>query len=211
MERIARELNVKLTWDVNEAASEDELRTCEAAFTRIDVPFGPSHRTFLRRYNGARYTYNKVDATHPDTPYGATFTILSCAQIVAAVEEIYLTEEPFAFLPKIFWDPTIPIVDIDDGHHLASDPRLITYGEPALVWGHSELGATYGDGISYVAHSFESFLIQMFDRIGLKRGTPELWEDVYERLRFDWSPPDNRHRTNFPLDRRSTAPPEPIV
>jgi hypothetical protein len=53
MERIARELEVKLTWDVNEAASEDELRACEAAFARVNVPFGPSHPAFLRRYNGA--------------------------------------------------------------------------------------------------------------------------------------------------------------
>jgi hypothetical protein len=174
------------------------LDTCAAALARINIPFGTSHRAFLRLYNGAIHSYSRVDADYP-SPYGATYRIFSCAEIVEAVDKCYFCDEITDFFPKIYWDPTIPIVDLDDGHHLASDPRVITYGEPAIVWSDDELGATYGDGITCVAHSFETFLIQMFDRIGLKRATPDSWQDPYQKLRFDWIAPDNRHRTNFPL------------
>jgi hypothetical protein len=203
MERIANELDLTITWHTNKPASEDDLNTCAAALAKINVPFGPSHRAFLRRHDGAIHSYTQVDADAPDDPYGATYTIFSCAQIVDAVERCYFDDEFNDFLPRIFWEPTIPIVDLDDGQHLASDPRVITYGEPAIVWSHNELGATYGDGITYVAHSFEAFLIQMFDRIGLKRATPDFWTDNYQKLRFDWIAPDNQHRTNFPFPKNN--------
>jgi hypothetical protein len=204
MERVGHELDLKLTWSANPAATQQELRDCEAALTRINVPFGPTHRAFLRRYNGATHTYNRVDADAPDDPYGATYTIFSCARIADAVDKCYFRDEITELFPRIFWEPTIPIVDLDGGGHLASDPRVITYGEPAIVWSHNELGATYGDGITYVAHSFEALLIRMFDRIGLKRATPDFWQDPYQKLRFDWIAPDNRHRTNFPLSTNSS-------
>jgi hypothetical protein len=199
MERIARELSLELTWSTNSPASEQSLSACAKALQRVNIPFSATHREFLTHHNGAELVYTHVDADDPE-PYGATFTIFSTDQIIDAVEECYFSTEHTRFMPRYFWDPTIPVIDLDDGDYLVSDPRIITNGEPAILWSEDETGPVYGDGISYVAHSFETCLIQMFDRIGLKRATPKSWRDSYQKLRFDWRAPDNRHRTNFPLD-----------
>jgi hypothetical protein len=73
----------------------------------------------------------------------------------------------------------------------------MTNGEPAMFYAESGLKKN-GEGVSYEPHSFEACLIRMLDSIGLRRETPEFWDANNPRLRFDWIPPDNQHRTNFP-------------
>jgi hypothetical protein len=102
--------------------------------------------------------------------FGNTITLLSTSALREAAEKIYprgLTDDRFE--RRRFWEPTLPCVDLQDANFLAIEPRIITNGESAVFWAGSELGATYGDGVFYIAHSFEDCLIRMFDAVALCR------------------------------------------
>jgi hypothetical protein len=208
-ERAAFELGAIFEWSQEVSASDDQIRECREELQRVKIALSSGHEGFLRIANGARLVWGAVN-DDGSIRVANTITIFSTAQLCVAARGIYFPDPSFPnpeWMAQDFWEPTLPCMDLQDGNYLAIDPRIMTNGEYAIVWAESELGALYGDGISFVMPSFETTLSQMLDMIGLRREIPEFWEARSESLRSGWRAPDNWHWTNFPMAPRYRSDP----
>ncbi len=150
--RVAAEQRVGWQAEFGEPADDVQIAECEAV---LSVTLSPSHRAFLKRYNGA---YLAIDLFHKSgLPHDVR--ILSCAEMVAETtsERVFLND----FFSGIVENPplTSAIVVARYGYSgdiCLGDPASTVDGEYVILDGFNEAPDAWPDSV--IARTFGEWL-----------------------------------------------------